>query len=50
MGNTVLIKFCENKEVGEIPSVHLSDAEERLRRLEIVVEELKTSFAVERKN
>ena len=48
--NTILIKFSERKEVEETPSVYFGvqqmiggDVEERLRRLETEIEELKNA-------
>ncbi len=49
--DTILIKFSEGKEVEETPSVHFgvhqamgNDIEERLRRLEVAVEELRSAM------
>lgn len=46
-----MIKFSESKEAEELPSVYFgvqqaigSDVEERLRRLEMVVEELRNAI------
>ena len=46
---TIMIKFSDSKEIEEMPSVHLdvhqamgNDIEERLRRLEDAVEELRS--------
>ncbi len=48
--DTIVIKISESKEVEELPSVHFgvhqavgNDIEERLRRLEDAVEELKST-------
>ena len=47
-GDTILIKFSDRKEIEELPSIYFSvhqamdnDVEERLRRLEDAVEELR---------
>ena len=49
--NTVVIKFSDSEEVEKLPSIHFSvhqavsnDVEERLRRLEVAVEELRFVF------
>ena len=49
--DTILVRFSENKEVGGLPSVYFSryhmsggDVEERFRRLESTVEELKAAM------
>ena len=50
-GDTILIRFSDSKEAEELPSVYFgvqqtvgSDVEERLRRLEMVVEELRNTI------